>query len=297
MDATAASVGVVLSSAIERLRVAGSPTPRLDAEVLVAHVSGRDRSWVLAHSEAALSADMRSALASALDRRAAGEPVAYIRGFKEWHSLRIRTDARALIPRPETELLADASVAEVLSRLATRDAAVVAWDVGTGSGAVALVLALELRDAIAGGLVRLVATDASPQALELAAENLAAHGIADRVTVVQADLLTPAGDALPRPDVVVANLPYVASAEVDARQGSLGFEPRAALDGGPDGLAILRRLFEQLPSRAAPGATVLLETGVDQAGTIAALAAPGSATSIVPDLVGIDRVLRLQLPD
>jgi release factor glutamine methyltransferase len=223
--------------------------------------------------------------------------VAYIRGFKEWHSLRIRTDARALIPRPETELLADASVAEVRARLAAGDAPVVAWDVGTGSGAVALVLALELGEAVASGLVRLVATDSSRQALELAAENLAAHGVADRLTVVHADLLAPAPDALPRPDVVVANLPYVASAEVDARRGSLGFEPRVALDGGPDGMAILRRLFDQLPSRAAPGATVLLETGVDQAGAIADLAAPGTAASIVPDLAGIDRVLRLQMPD
>jgi release factor glutamine methyltransferase len=117
------------------------------------------------------------------------------------------------------------------------------------------------------------------------------------VTVVHADLLAPAGEALPRPDVVVANLPYVATVEVDARWGSLGFEPRVALDGGADGLAVLRRLFEQLPSRAAPGATVLLETGVDQAGAIAALAAPGTAASIVPDLAGIDRVLRLQVPD
>lgn len=294
----AGSIGATLRIAAERLRASGSPTPRLDVEVLLAHLTGRDRSWLLAHPEAPL--DDAAAFEALVEQRAAGEPVAYIRGFKEWHSLRIRTDPRALIPRPETELLADATVAEVVARLATRDAAVVAWDVGTGSGAVALVLALELRDAIASGRVRLVATDASARALELAAENLAAHGVADRVTIVHADLLAPAGEALPRPDVVVANLPYVASAEVDARQGSLGFEPRVALDGGPDGLALLRRLFEQLPSRAAPGATVLLETGVDQARAIAALAsleAPGTAASIVPDLAGIDRVLRLQMPD
>jgi release factor glutamine methyltransferase len=293
--AEAGNIGAALRRATERLRASGSPTPRLDGEVLLGHLTGRERSWLLAHPEAPLDDD--TTFEALVDRRAAGEPVAYIRGFKEWHSLRIRTDARALIPRPETELLADASVAEVFARLATSDAPVVAWDVGTGSGAVALVLALELRDAMASGGVRLVATDASPQALELAAENLAAHGVADRVTVVRADLLAPAGEALPRPDVVVANLPYVASAEVDARQGSLGFEPRVALDGGPDGLAILRRLFEQLPTRAASGATVLLEIGVDQAGAVATLAAPGTTASIVPDLAGIDRVLRLRLPD
>ena len=105
-----------------------------------------------------------------------------------------------------------------------------------------------------------------PEALDLTAENLELHGVGGLVTLARADLLGPAGGSLPLPDVVIANLPYVASAEVDARQGSLGYEPRVALDGGPDGLTLLRRLLDGLPTHAARGATVLLEIGVGQVG-------------------------------
>ncbi|HJP71859.1 MAG TPA: peptide chain release factor N(5)-glutamine methyltransferase [Candidatus Limnocylindria bacterium] len=278
-----------LRAATEHLR-ASSPTPRLDAEVLLAHVTGRERSWLLAHPEAEVDGAAFDAL---IERRADGEPVAYIRGFKEWHSLRIQTDGRALIPRPETELLADAAIAEIEDRL--RTGPVVAWEVATGSGAVAIAVARHFVDAAARP--HLIATDISDDALALATENLAAHGVADAVTRQRADLLEPAGQTLPRPDVVIANLPYVASAEVDERKGSLGFEPRIALDGGPDGLAVLRRLFADLRQRTAPGATVLLELGVDQVDAIRQLAPAGASVTVVPDLAGLDRVVRIGLPD
>lgn len=281
-----------MASAIARLRNAGSPTPRLDAELLVAHAVGRDRSWVLAHPEAEVSA---AAMASSLERRMAGEPIAYIRGFKEWHSLRIATDPRALIPRPETELLADAAIAEIAERL-TRDAErVVAWEVATGSGAVAVALALRFRQALTLGRLRLVASDISPEALELAAENLSAHGVEGLVSLACADLLEPAGGTLPRPDVVVANLPYVSSDEVDRRHGSLGFEPRVATDGGPDGLTVLRRFLNAVPASVAPGCTVFLEIGAEQADAVVALVPAGASVSVVPDLAGLDRVVRVQL--
>ena len=286
------SVGAALTEATENLRAAGSPTPRLDAEVLIAHVTGRARAWVLAHPEASLDGPE---LPAAVERRAAGEPVAYIRGFKEWHSLRIRTDARALIPRPETELLADAAIAEIEARLARADY-VVAWEVATGSGAVAVALAIHFRQALAEHRLTLVASDLSAEALELAAENLAEHKVDGLVRLLHADLLEPAGGSEPRPDVVITNLPYVSSAEVDERKGSLGFEPRIALDGGSDGLVVLRRLFEELPRRAASCATALLEIGVGQAGKIGELAPPGASVSVVPDLAGLDRVVRVELP-
>ncbi|HEX7197551.1 MAG TPA: HemK/PrmC family methyltransferase, partial [Candidatus Limnocylindria bacterium] len=222
-------------------------------------------------------------------------PVAYLRGFKEWHSLRIRTDARALIPRPETELLAEAAIAEIETRLADGER-VVAWEVATGSGAVAIAIARHLRRALDEDRLTLAATDLSAEALELAAENLAAHEVTALVSLSQADLLEPAGRTQPRPSVVIANLPYVASAEVDERRGSLGYEPRVALDGGPDGLQLLRRLFEELPQRAAPGATALLEIGVGQVEEIKKLAPPHASVSVVPDLAGVDRVVRVQLP-
>ena len=288
-------VGTALLEGTQRLRNGASPSARLDVEVLLAHVTGHDRAWVLAHPEATLDTDAVTDLESALERRAAGEPIAYIRGFKEWHSLRIRTDRRALIPRPETELLADATIAEVARRLALDDAPVVVWEVATGSGAVAIAIALHHREALEVGRATLIASDASADALELAAENLAAHRVESLVTTAFADLLGPAGGLLPRPDVVVANLPYVTTAEVDARHGSLGYEPRVAVDGGPDGLDLVRRLFADLPARAAPGATVMLEIGVGQVEAISALVPHGASVAVVPDLAGLDRVLRIGL--
>jgi release factor glutamine methyltransferase len=271
----------------------GTQSPRLDAEVLLSHIVGRERSWLLAHPEAPL--EDPAAFGAALARRAGGEPIAYIRGFKEWRSLRIRTDARALIPRPETELLAEAATSEIAARLVRDDASVVAWEVATGSGAVALAVALRFRQALSLRRLQLIASDVSPDALELAAENLAAHGVEGLVDLACADLLEPAGRSLPTPHVVVANLPYVATDEVDARRGSLGHEPRIALDGGPDGLDLLRRLMTEIPTRAAPGATVLLELGVDQVDAIRSLVPAGSSVTAVPDLAGLDRVVRIEI--
>jgi len=288
------AIGEALREAVARLRESGSPSARLDAEVLLAHVTGRDRAWLLANPEAQLAE--RAAFDAALGRRAGGEPVAYIRGFKDWHALRLRTDARALIPRPETELLADAAIAEIAARLARDDAPLAAWDVAAGSGAIAVAVALRFRQALTLGRLALVASDLSPDALELASENLAEHGVDSLVSLACADLLDPAGETLARPDVITANLPYVSSAEVDERRGSLGFEPRVALDGGPDGLVILRRFMNDLPHRAAAGATVLLELGVDQSSIIGAMAPAGASVSVVPDLAGLDRVVRMDLP-
>jgi release factor glutamine methyltransferase len=287
------TVGVAVTEAAARLRDAGSPTPRLDAELLVAFVAGRDRAWLLAHPEAEL-ADGRT-LDSLVERRAAGEPIAYLRGFKEWRSLRVRTDERALIPRPETELLVDAAIADLADRLTRDDATVVAWDLGTGSGAIAVALALRFRTAIALGRVRLVASDRSPDAVELAAENLAAHGVAGLVDLACADLLEAAGVSLPRPDLLVANLPYVPSDAVAAAGGSLAFEPTGALDGGADGLDVLRRLLADLPARMAPRAAILLEIGAGQAAAVTGLAPAGASVSVSTDLAGIERIVRIGL--
>jgi release factor glutamine methyltransferase len=296
-DPTPGDLGDALRGATARLRDAGSPTPRLDAELLLAHVLDRERSWLLAHPEAPLGSDHAQRFATAVARRATGEPVAYIRGFKEWRSLRIRTDARALIPRPETELLLEAAVAELAARLTRNDAPIVAWEVATGSGAVAVAMAIRFREALKLGRLTLVASDASPEALELAAENLAAHGVEHLVQLACADLLAPAGTSLPRPDVVVANLPYVPTAEVAAAGGSLDHEPRLALDGGADGLEVIRRLLAGLPRRAAPRATALLEIGAGQADLVRAMAPRVASVATSADLAGIERVVRIGLAD
>jgi release factor glutamine methyltransferase len=289
------SVGSLLAAGAAALRASGSPTPRLDAELLIAHATGRDRSWVLAHPESTVAGEAAEAFRRGLDRRATGEPIAYIRGFKDWLSLRILTDARALVPRPETEVLAQAAMAEIEARLGPVDERLVAWEVATGSGAVAVALAIRFRAALELGTLTLIASDASPEALELASENLAVHGVAGLVTLFNADLLAPAGGSVPRPDVVVANLPYLSTAEVDAAAGSLAHEPRVALEGGRDGLELLRRLFAELPAHAAPAATVLLEVALRQADAVAGLAPQTAVTEALPDLGGVPRVVVVRL--
>jgi release factor glutamine methyltransferase len=290
------SAGRLVIEVTVTLRAAGIPSPRLDAELLVGHAFGRDRSWLHAHPDAELGAMEASALAGWIERRAAGEPIAYIRGFKEWLSLRIATDARALIPRPETELLAEAAISEIAARLVRDETTVEAWEVATGSGAVALAIALRFRTAIALGRLRLAASDLSAEALELASENLAAHGVGGTVTLACGDLLEPS--ALPgvRADLLIANLPYLTSAEVEAGSGSLAWEPRRALDGGADGLDLLRRLLRELPTGISGDGVALLEVGEGQAAPVreimAALPVRCSVTTLL-DLAGIERVVRV----
>ncbi len=292
-----APVGAALADAVSRLREAGSPTPRLDAEILVSHALERDRAWLLAHLDEPMPARARTDVAGWVERRAGGEPIAYIRGFKEWYGLRVATDRRALIPRPETELLADAAVTDIAERMGRDRRPILAWDVGTGSGAVSVVLARRFRSALTLGRLRLVASDLSPDAVELAAENLTAHGVDRLVTLAVSDLLDPVGSLTDVPDVVIANLPYLRSAEVATGMGSLGWEPAAALDGGEDGLALIRQLVERLPRRLAEDGTALMEIGEDQAPPIRGMVdgLPGEwSVSTMQDLAGHERVIRLE---
>jgi release factor glutamine methyltransferase len=291
-----ATAGQLIAEIVAELRAAGIPSPRLDAELLVGHAFGRDRAWLHAHPEAELDAADARTLAGWAERRTAGEPIAYIRGFKEWLSLRIATDSRALIPRPETELLAEAAISEIAARLVRDDAPVQVWEVATGTGAVALAIALRFRTALALGRLRLVASDLSAEALELASENLAAHGLRGLVALACGDLLEPA--ALPggRADLLLANLPYLTSGEVAEGSGSLAWEPARALDGGPDGLDLLRRLIHDLPAAVAPGGVALLEIGRGQAPAVRGLIDElplRTAVSTMPDLGGIERVVRI----
>jgi release factor glutamine methyltransferase len=259
---------------------------------------GRDRAWLHAHPGAELAAADAQALVAWVERRAAGEPIAYIRGFKEWLSLRIATDRRAMIPRPETELLAEAAISEIAARLVRDEAPVDAWEVATGSGAVALAITLRFRAAIALGRLRLAASDLSAEALELASENLAAHGVGGLVTLACGDLLEPAAVRAGRADLLIANLPYLTSAEVDLGIGSLAWEPPRALDGGADGLELLRRLIAALPDCLSPDGVALLEIGRGQTqdvrDAVAALSLRTAVTTL-PDLAGIERVVRIAL--
>ena len=287
----------LVADATDRLRSAGSPSPRLDAELLVAHAFGRDRPWLLAHPDEHLPPSDLVRLADWVARRVDGEPIAYIRGFKEWLSLRIATDRRALIPRPETELLAETAVAELSARLARDQEIVRAWEVGTGSGAIATAIGLRFRTAMVLHRVELTASDISAEALELASENLASHGLAGLVTLACGDLFEPAAISSAAPlDLLVANLPYLTTDEVAAGEGSLRHEPRLALDGGIDGTELIRRLLIELPTRLAPGGVALLEIGAAQEQPIrtAVASLPGAwAVTIRADLAGLPRVARV----
>ncbi len=287
----------LIGDAATRLREAGSESPRLDAELLVGHAFGRDRAWLHAHPDASLSSSDAATLAGWVDRRVAGEPIAYIRGFKEWFSLRIATDSRALIPRPETELLASAAIGEISARLVRDNEPIRAWEVGTGSGAVMLAVALRFGAAAALSRVHLAASDISAEALELAEENLAAHGAAGLVTLACGDLLDPPALPVGSVDLLLANLPYLTSDEAAAGVGSLAWEPRGALDGGRDGLDLLRRLVAHLPDRLAPGGVALLEIGAGQAAAVREIVAElpiRVAVTVLHDLARIERVVRVE---
>ncbi len=299
---TTTTVREALEEAVERLRAAGSPSARLDAELLLAHAVGADRTAILAHPEAPLGPGQQQTYRSALERRAAGEPVAYIRGLKEFYGLAFGVDARALIPRPETERLVELALAWIVQRASDRPRPrgtppVRVLDVGTGSGAVAVALAVVLRRRRFSEAVEVVASDRSAEALSLALENAVAHGVSDLVEFRRADLL---GDELLAGgpfDLLVANLPYIPTSVVPQLPIAAGFEPREALDGGPDGLTLVRQLLRQLPQALAPGGAALLEIGSDQAEGVreaAAEAMPGWTVTLHPDLSGRPRVAQLQ---
>ena len=245
------TIAATIRDASERLRIAGAETPRLDAELLLASVLGIDRTGVIAHPEAPLGDGQADRYEEFVARREAGEPVAYLRGVREFMGLAFGVDARALIPRPETERLVELAEAEVARRLLAAPREIGAplvrlADVGTGSGAIAVALATRLRRRRMLEEVDILATDDDPEALGLARENAVGHAVADRVRFAEADLL-PASE--PPFDLVLANLPYVRSAAMAELPRPVSFEPRHALDGGGDGLEVIRRLLALLPER------------------------------------------------
>jgi release factor glutamine methyltransferase len=261
-----------LDSAVVALSAAGVDTPRLDAEVLLAHVLGVDRAALVIDRERAVRGAAVRAFQDAVRRRAvAREPVAYITGAKGFRHLELAVDPRVLIPRPETETLVEAAVDELPC-----GARVV--DVGTGSGAIALALADERPD------LDVVATDLSEDALAVARANAARLGL--EVTFAHGDLLGGVGAV----DAVLSNPPYVEDGaplapEIDRH------EPALALRAGPDGLAVLRRL---VTAAASAGAALLaLEVGAGQAGDVRGLARAAGfrRTEARADLAGIDRVV------
>jgi release factor glutamine methyltransferase len=258
-----------LDSAVIAIGAAGSDTPRLDAEVLLAHVLGTDRAALIAHPDRDLDPAQARAFQDAVRRRARREPVAYITGHRGFRRLELAVDARVLVPRPETEHVVEAALE------LPRGARVV--DVGTGSGGIALALKDERPD------LEVIATDVSADALAVARAN--AERLALDVAFREGDLLAGVEHA----DAVVSNPPYV---EAGARvPPELGYEPRVALLAGESGLEVHERLA---PAAAAGGAHfAAFEVGEGQAADVGALLRAAGFTSIetVSDLAGIERVV------
>jgi len=261
-----------------------SSSPRLEAELLLAHGLGVDRLQLYLDFDKPLRADELRTYREAVRRRLAHEPVAYITGSREFWSRRFAVSPAVLVPRPETELLVEQAVGWLRGRLATTPRPVV-LDVGTGSGAIAVAVALELPEA------RVVAVDLSFAAVATARVNAATHGAP--VQCLCGDLLAPLV-ARPVFDLVLANLPYVLSGELAALSPEVrDWEPRHALDGGVDGLQVIRALVDQLGARLRAGGQVLLEVGAGQAAAVAELlrASGLERVTVWRDLAGIERVV------
>jgi release factor glutamine methyltransferase len=275
-------VGTLLRAATGRL-AEKSPTARLDAELLLAQVLGWSRARLLAERQAEITGEQAAEFAALLERRAAGEPVAYLIGRREFFGLELQVDRRVLVPRPETELL----VEQVLHIAAELPPDCRIADIGTGSGAIAIALAGRLPQA------RIYATDLSADALDLARQNLERHGLQARVLLLQGDLTAPLPTDV---DIIVSNPPYTILSEID--ENVRRYEPRLALDGGSDGLAVYRRLIGAAARRLRPAGALLLEIGNSQGAAVTALLRhvwPTATLSLLHDLAGHERVLVARL--
>ena len=280
----------LLRGATQELQAAGIEDASLEAEVLLRHTLRLDRARLYARLQEGLSTADEAAFRSLLARRLAHEPTAYIVEHREFYGLDFETTPAALIPRPETELLVDEALARLRERPDPGGRPLIV-DVGTGNGAIAVALAVHLPLAI------LLAVDLSREALALASRNARRHGVEGRISFVRADLLAP----LARPaDVIVANLPYVRTADWEALPREIReHEPRLALDGGPEGLREIGRLLEQAPPCLAPGGSLLVEVGPPQAAAALELAYrcfSNGRAHVLPDAAGLERMLAIGLP-
>ena len=244
-----------------RGRLAETDEAEWAAKRLLAHVQGCTLSELFAYPDRRLAGQEAAAYRALVERRAQHEPVAYLVGHRGFLELDLLVDRRVLIPRPETELLVERAVA-----LARRSGTTLrVADVGTGSGAIAIGLAVALPQAELPAAA-IYALDRSPDALEVARQNAALHGVAERITFLEGDLLAPLSTPV---DLIVANLPYVTEDEYAALPpGIRDYEPRAALVAGADGLDAIRRLLHTARPHLSPGGVILLEIGAAQGATV-----------------------------
>ncbi len=316
------TVGRTMAAANQRLRSSNSETPRLDVEILLAFVLHTDRVGLYAHPERPLSATERAHFEELIERRRRHEPVAYLLGSRGFYGLDFLVTPQVLVPRPETEILVEHAILAIesldsrvalaptavsrtngsnghgpgnyppyaqLYRPPTPGSGVLMADVGTGSGAIAVSVARHHPR------VTIYASDISTDALAVAQKNATRMQVAERLQFLAGSLLSP----LPQPvDIITANLPYVATADIPNLAPDIAnYEPRLALDGGPNGTQLIEQLLSQAPSYLRPGGVLLLEIGSDQGFRVAALARhafPAAEVTVFQDFAGLDRLVRVQ---
>lgn len=277
------NVGTSLDDLTTRLQKT-SETPGLDAQVLLARVLNRPRSWVTAHPEAPMAETQSRILGTLLVRLEAGEPLPYVLGSWEFFGLDFEVSPDVLIPRPETELLVETALVWLRQHSDRRRAV----DIGTGSGCIAVALAVQIPD------LSVLATDVSPTALTVARRNVARHHLEGRVECLCSDLIPEDGR---RFHLIVANLPYIPSRTLrDLRV--YGREPSLALDGGAEGLDLIRRLLRRGPDCLDPGGMLLLEIEASQGPAVLSLAYDAFGEGEIrlhQDLSGHDRLLEVRI--
>jgi len=267
-----------------------SDTPELDARVLLAHTLDKSRTWIEAHPETHLTRSQLVAAKKAVARLEAGEPLPYVLGHWEFFGLDLEITPDVLIPRPETELMVECAINWLSAAPERRTVA----DVGTGSGCIAVAIAKHIPD------VKIFATDISRPALEVARRNARRQDVAKRIDFIQCDLLPPHPDPLPTDlhfDLICANLPYIPTRTLHELP-VYGREPSLALDGGADGLDIVRRLLRIALEWLAPNGMILLEIEASQGMTVVSLAYDAFDSAEIhlhQDLAGRDRLVEIML--
>ena len=277
------TVGRILEWTAQHLKKSGSDTPRLDAELLLAKARACPRIQLYVQFNEVVPDAQRAVMRDLVRRRAQSEPVAHLVGHREFFSLDFAVSPDVLIPRPDTETL----VLDLITHARKLPAPAI-LDVATGSGCIAIAAAVQVPAA------RVTASDVSPAALTLARQNADRHGVAARITFLEGDLLAPlpAGAQF---DFLVSNPPYIPTAQLETLDREVrDYEPRLALDGGPDGLRFLATLLQQAPSVLVPGGRLLLEFTPEQAPALLELATAQpelSDPAVLKDLAGRPRVL------
>ena len=278
-----ASLREVLQQTHRTLEQYDIPDARLEAEVVVMNVLRIPRQEIFAQQEREITAQQEAGISEILDRRERREPLAYILGYKEFYGINLAVSPDVLIPRPETEMMVEHALFMALMGMETAE--LVIADVGTGTGAIAINLAIHLPAA------RIYATDNSEPALKVAAYNIQSHNVSDRITLCFGDLLEQLPEQM---DLIVANLPYIPSPRLPQLQAEVQWEPNGALDGGRDGMETIGRFLSQAREYLKETGVILLELDPDQVPAAQALSEkffPDAETSVEQDLARMDRFL------